>query len=421
MKNMRAGLVGALLFAPLAPAGQVLVVDDDGPADFADIQNAVDVSLTDTTILVRPGTYQGFSVDDKSISIAGSDPEQPRITGQVRVFYLSAERTVSLSNLYFEDGFSFILNEGSILVNRCHGERPGLATAACTNPPDEVHHAHYSDKVIISDSTLIGRDGDSISFGSGGYDGAHGENALDVLASRVAVYRSTLDGGDGGHAVWGQGLSWIRPWVGYGGDGISATQASEVYVDECVLFPGLGGTGEPGPPGVPIYLNASSATTALDPHMGAPIPATATNKPFHSRRRPSPWRRATRPTRWILRSARASRASSPPGPRSTSPSPAVPERRHGCSWGANRTGAPWSEHRDPAPGEHGPRARCPGDHPRFRGTRRQRPFVRAEHSVRAASPAPGLRSRLLPPAGAGERGHRDPGGPGRGLRSLSPR
>ncbi len=42
-----------------AASADVLTVDDDGPADFADVQSAIDASGGGDEIIVAPGTYTG--------------------------------------------------------------------------------------------------------------------------------------------------------------------------------------------------------------------------------------------------------------------------------------------------------------------------------------------------------------------------
>ena len=56
----------ALPFAPDPSAGgsAVCTVDDDGGADFTDIQPAVDVAVPGDVILVEPGSYGAFDLDE---------------------------------------------------------------------------------------------------------------------------------------------------------------------------------------------------------------------------------------------------------------------------------------------------------------------------------------------------------------------
>lgn len=71
---------------------KTIIVDDNGPADFAHIQDAVDMSITGDTILVRAGTYpedvtiQGPETGQKDITLVG-DGRQSIITGSVSVSF----------------------------------------------------------------------------------------------------------------------------------------------------------------------------------------------------------------------------------------------------------------------------------------------------------------------------------------------
>ncbi len=68
----RALLVLALS-SPLA-AQATWTVDDDGPADFATLQAAVDAAADGDTILVRAGLYPGAVIDGKGLVIQGEGP-----------------------------------------------------------------------------------------------------------------------------------------------------------------------------------------------------------------------------------------------------------------------------------------------------------------------------------------------------------
>ena len=58
-------LIFAILFPALGQA-RVITVDDDGPADFNNIQAAIDDSSDGDTITVADGTYQGSGNRDIS-------------------------------------------------------------------------------------------------------------------------------------------------------------------------------------------------------------------------------------------------------------------------------------------------------------------------------------------------------------------
>jgi len=52
-------VLGLLVFCGGAFAGQVIIVDDNGPADYSTIQDAIDAAVDGDTIVVADGTYSG--------------------------------------------------------------------------------------------------------------------------------------------------------------------------------------------------------------------------------------------------------------------------------------------------------------------------------------------------------------------------
>ena len=68
----RTALVLACLAAtPLAEAGGVRIVDPLGQHNFADIQSAVDAAQDGDVLLVGAGTYPGFEIAAKALSVFG--------------------------------------------------------------------------------------------------------------------------------------------------------------------------------------------------------------------------------------------------------------------------------------------------------------------------------------------------------------
>ena len=77
-------LVFIWLFFVIACQAKIITVDDDGPADFSNIQAAIDVSNDGDIIEVQPGTYTGAGNRDieyngKAITVRSIDPNDPNI------------------------------------------------------------------------------------------------------------------------------------------------------------------------------------------------------------------------------------------------------------------------------------------------------------------------------------------------------
>jgi pectin methylesterase-like acyl-CoA thioesterase len=59
MRILSLALIVMAIWAGVAPARlSVLIVDDDGPADFSTIQSAVDAAQPGDTVLIQSGTYR---------------------------------------------------------------------------------------------------------------------------------------------------------------------------------------------------------------------------------------------------------------------------------------------------------------------------------------------------------------------------
>ena len=62
-------------------AGTTWTVDDDGPADFSKIQDAINASSDGDTVFVYSGTYYENLWIDQSINLTGEDRNTTKIIG----------------------------------------------------------------------------------------------------------------------------------------------------------------------------------------------------------------------------------------------------------------------------------------------------------------------------------------------------
>src|SRR4030042_7035615 len=72
-------------FAPSRSFGSdpsTWIVDDDGPADFSTIQEAINAADDGDTVFVRNGTYYEHIVINKTISLIGENPEDTIIDAE---------------------------------------------------------------------------------------------------------------------------------------------------------------------------------------------------------------------------------------------------------------------------------------------------------------------------------------------------
>jgi len=71
----------ACLFLAIPCQAQIIIVDDDGPADFNNIQAAIDSANDGDTIIVQPGTYYENVRMKNGVTVQGSGAEVTTING----------------------------------------------------------------------------------------------------------------------------------------------------------------------------------------------------------------------------------------------------------------------------------------------------------------------------------------------------
>lgn len=192
-----------------AAAADVLVVDPSGAGDFTEIQPAVDASQDGDIVLVHPGSYQAVVLATDSLALIARFPGTVTIDW-LQIRDLPSGRWIAISGLEtlvdclaVSPTRTWSDSEGSIRVQDCTIRvKPGLH--------DSDWLLRCSD-VAFTDCELIGLDGyDGTPPGEDGHPGAAGLWAVD---SQVALFDSTLRGGDGGHGEAGIAIEF------YGGDG----------------------------------------------------------------------------------------------------------------------------------------------------------------------------------------------------------
>ena len=83
----------------------IITVDDDGPADYQTIQEAIDAAIPGDTIYVYEGTYPEHVIVNKTVKLKGEAKEKVIVTGSGSgtVFLVTADR-VSISRFTIRDG-----------------------------------------------------------------------------------------------------------------------------------------------------------------------------------------------------------------------------------------------------------------------------------------------------------------------------
>ena len=230
----------ACLLVSLAPLASADVLDVGGPApDAATIQGAVDLAVDGDVIRVYPGSYAGFAIDGKSLSVIPSaDGVFPDVNGQVLISNLLVGQAAELSNLRVTASNPLRALEvnactGSVRITDCTFEV--LASTSFSNPA--TGRIAQSDDVVVRNCSFVGVMGRSADPNQGG-DGYDAGDALQVSTSQVAFLRSTATGGMGGDGFF---VGFVSGFGGDGGDAIDVSGACDLFVSTSVLAHGEGG------------------------------------------------------------------------------------------------------------------------------------------------------------------------------------
>ncbi len=226
MKPMRTAAVWASLatFSTITAQGVVHVVDDDGGpgVDFSDLPAAVAGAGDGDTLLVRDGSYSGFALTAKGLTIVADSAAPPVIDGGILVEQLAAGQTAVLRGLAtgspLEHGIAMNTNQGTVRVEDCNlvGQDGfnvfGTFGAGHANGYDGAL-VQMSSNVVFASCTLTAGEGADlydIDYDIMGFGG----RGLTVDSSSIALYDSTVTGGDGGSDGSGLALSGTRGGAG---------------------------------------------------------------------------------------------------------------------------------------------------------------------------------------------------------------
>ena len=264
-------LAVVVLLAHSTAHADTFTVDDDGPADFAQVTDALASPLVEDgdVLLVEPGDYQ-FKVDGRSITLVGTgaSPGEVRFLGgiafnQFGIRNLAADQVVAITNAALltwpvvkcEGTVVLTEVEGILLMDRsldCRIEGSDFESVSVTSSRAEFSRCQSQSTLGISNgssgtgessfvhfaqSVASGSDGANAGIFSGAQDGSPG---VRVRGSVLVVSGpgSVLRGGDGG---FGDTI----PFDGDGGAGIQigcasfgATPGGTVRYSGVALLPG---------------------------------------------------------------------------------------------------------------------------------------------------------------------------------------
>jgi hypothetical protein len=129
-------------------------VDDDGPADFDNIQEAIDSSRHGDTIAVKKGTYnQNIVFSSKAVTLTSENPNDPNI---VQATIITAAGGDSVTFDFGEDGNSVIT--GFTITGRgisCYGTSPTIVKNIIRDCTTNGISGENNAAPVIRDNTIV--------------------------------------------------------------------------------------------------------------------------------------------------------------------------------------------------------------------------------------------------------------------------
>ena len=313
-----------LALASPAFAGGARIVEPTGTQNFATIGAAVAAAVDGDVILVGGGTYPGFTITAKSVSIHAVPGADVAVVSPVAIASLAADQTVVLAGIHVDlpdpatstPALSITNCAGTVRIERCAFRSADYFTWLCgTLQPG-------APGVLVTGSPRVAFQSTQTKGGRGeGLDpfefplcapAAPGGAGLVANTSTVALYDCTILGGQGGPSEGtigrgGPGLAlgaatvftsngWIEGGRGgtsllqipgahgaQGGDAVTFAAASTLYDVSGAFVPGGGGAGSGGAGpsganfvgGAPIALAGPARIASVTPLVQADLSTAA--------------------------------------------------------------------------------------------------------------------------------------------------
>lgn len=224
----------------------VLVVDAAGGGDFTAIQPAVDASVDGDTILVKSGSYAGFTIDGKGVVVAEDTGANVQIQSTIVVRNLPLAGRVVLGGLKVRapttsSATSFGLhaqnNAGAIRLHACDiaggdgaNGAPNCSTILDASPGSVGMQLESSPNVAFTECYAWGGKGGNQGCAISETPGAGGD-AVACQSSRVVAYMSEFFAGDAGSGGDGPAS---------GGDAVRLDAGSGAFVAGSLVLGGRG-------------------------------------------------------------------------------------------------------------------------------------------------------------------------------------
>jgi hypothetical protein len=137
----------------LTSQANVITVDDDGPADFRTIPEAINVSTNGDTIIVKAGTYnRQVTFNNKAVRLSSENPDDPNIV-QATIITAATGYAVSFD---LQEGNSSILT-GFTIAGRgilCYGTSPTISKNIITDSVNYGIEGENNAAPVIADNVI---------------------------------------------------------------------------------------------------------------------------------------------------------------------------------------------------------------------------------------------------------------------------
>jgi parallel beta-helix repeat protein len=188
--------------AKASPTTRTLTVDDNGPANFTNIQEAINNASSGDTIFVHIGTYYEHVVINKTITLVGEDNNFTIIDGYEtdNVIYIRANNvtvkgfTVRKSGMYLYSGILVDHSTGTVIINnKIIYNYEGISllysssNVVCDNTISSNYdgiYLYYSSNNVVSGNTIF----------SSNYDGIYLYYSSNNVVSGNVILHNDLDG-----------------------------------------------------------------------------------------------------------------------------------------------------------------------------------------------------------------------------------
>ncbi|HTF89572.1 MAG TPA: right-handed parallel beta-helix repeat-containing protein [Planctomycetota bacterium] len=251
------------LFLCAVSQADVIYVDASGNGQHTTIQSAITAAFDGDVLLVRSGTYAGFTLDNRRLSVIADAGALPKVAGTVVVRNTGAAGIILLAGLEIVPpqspiplkGLDFTNNAGHVRVQNC-------TVRGCEGAQDPGQSSDGGIGASILNSSKVAFVGCSLTGGAGGgapYNvvlGGKGAHGVVTQGSSVAFYDCQVQGGAGGAADY----AWSNARSGDGGDGCRVLDFG-ILASGCQFKGGVGGSyaSTPGDGGDGLVVNAGQA------------------------------------------------------------------------------------------------------------------------------------------------------------------